>query len=104
MDGPTRTSRQQIMDLITGSPHSSRDLAQALRISEREIEGHLAHIERSLSRDRTRRFVLQPAVCEHCEFVFRDRTRLTRPSRCARCRSERVSAPRYEIRLEPDDR
>jgi predicted Zn-ribbon and HTH transcriptional regulator len=103
MTGPTRTSRQQIMDLITGTPHTSRDLAQALRMSEREIEGHLTHIARSVSRDPTRTFMLQPAVCDSCGFVFSERTRLTRPSRCPRCRSERVSAPRYEIQQGTDD-
>ncbi|MFY4729161.1 hypothetical protein [Nitrospira sp. BLG_2] len=36
-------------------------------------------------------------MCLDCEFMFRDRTRLTRPSRCPHCRSEGISAPRYGI-------
>jgi predicted Zn-ribbon and HTH transcriptional regulator len=99
MDGATRTSRQQIMDLITGMAQSSRDLAVALRMPEREVEGHLVHIGRSLARDRARRFILEPASCEHCGFVFRERTRMTRPSRCPRCHSERIVSPRYRIEL-----
>ena len=99
MDGPTRTTRQQIMDLIAEAPRSSLELAQVLRVPEREVGSHLSHIARSLRRDRARRFMLEPSACESCGFVFRDRTRLTRPSRCPRCRSERITAPRYEIRL-----
>jgi len=98
MNGPTRTSRQQIMDMITGVSMSSLELAQALGMPEREVEGHLAHIVRSIAKDRMRRFMLQPSACDHCGFVFRQRTRLTRPSRCPRCQSERISPPRYEIR------
>jgi predicted Zn-ribbon and HTH transcriptional regulator len=97
MDGPTRTSRQQIMDLIEGQARTSRELAHALAISEREVESHLAHIARSVMRDRARRFLIEPAACATCDFVFRDRTRLTRPSRCPRCRSEHLSAPRFAI-------
>jgi transcriptional regulator len=97
MNGPTRTSRQQIMDLIAGKAHTSRELAQALAMSERDVENHLEHIARSVARDRSRRFMLDPAACASCGFVFRERTRLTTPSRCPRCRSEHVSTPRFSI-------
>ena len=104
MDGPGKTIRQQIMEQITGMPSTSRDLAETLRMSEREIEGHLTHIARSVARDPARQFVLHPAACDRCNFVFQERTRLTRPSRCPRCRSERVLAPRYEIQTRPGSR
>lgn len=96
---PPRTSRQQIMQTITGVRCSARDLAHRLALPERQIEEHLAHIARTLARDRTRCFVMEPAACQSCGFVFRSRTRLTRPSRCPRCQSEQISAPRYEIQL-----
>ncbi|MGH7167366.1 MAG: transcriptional regulator [Nitrospiraceae bacterium] len=99
MPTPDLTIRQRIMELIAGTLRTSRQLAELVGVPERQIEDHLAHIVRSVARDRGRRFVLDPSACQDCGFVFRGRTRLTRPSRCPRCRSEAISAPRYGIEL-----
>jgi predicted Zn-ribbon and HTH transcriptional regulator len=96
---PGLTIRQQIVQLITGTLRPARQLAELIGIPERQIEDHLTHVVRSLAHDRTRRFVLDPSECQDCRFVFRERTRLTRPSRCPRCRSEAITAPRYGIEL-----
>lgn len=85
------------MQLIAEGPRSSRELAELIGVPERQIEDHLAHIVRTVARDRARRFILEPSACQDCGYVFRERTRLTRPSRCPRCRSEAISAPRYGI-------
>jgi predicted Zn-ribbon and HTH transcriptional regulator len=92
-----RTPRQRIIELITGTRLSSHQLAQLLAIPERQVEDHLTHVVKTLARDRSRRFVLDPSVCQNCGFVFRDRTRLTRPSRCPVCHSEGITPPRYGI-------
>jgi predicted Zn-ribbon and HTH transcriptional regulator len=89
------------MQLITGTLRTSRQLAELAGLPERQVEEHLAHVVRSVARDRTRRFVLDPAACQNCGFVFRERTRLTCPSRCPRCRSEAISPPRYGIEPRP---
>jgi len=97
MPAPELTTRQEIMQILTGRLCSSRDLAESIGISERQVEDHLPHIIRSLARDRHRRFVIQPAACRSCGFVFRGRTHLTRPSRCPKCRSEGIAPPRFGI-------
>ena len=94
---PERTPRQRIMDLLMVTPLSSRRLAEVVGISERQVEGHLSHIIKSVARERLLRFILEPSECQDCSFVFRDRSRLTRPSRCPRCRSEALTEPRYSI-------
>ena len=96
---PEQTPRQRIIDLITGSRLSSYQLAQMLGIPERQVEDHLTHVVKTIARDKTRRFILDPARCQDCDFVFKDRWRLTCPSRCPQCRSEVISAPRYGIDL-----
>ena len=58
------------------------------------------HCEKRFARDPARTFVLEPSACQDCTYTFRDRTRLTRPSRCPRCRSEAITSPRYGIREE----
>ncbi len=94
---PERTVRQRIIELLTETRLSSHQLAQLLGIPERQVEEHLPHIVKTMARDRSRRFVLDPSACSDCGFVFRDRTKLTRPSRCPTCRSEAVTPPRYGI-------
>lgn len=94
---PERTPRQRIIDLLTGARLSSYQLAQMLGIPERQVEEHLAHVVRTIERDRSRRFMLEPSTCPDCDFIFRERTKLTRPSRCPRCKSEGITAPRYGI-------
>ncbi len=92
-----RTPRQRILDLIAGTRLSSHQLAQLVGIPERQVEEHLEHVVKTVARDRTRRFILEPSTCQDCDFVFKDRRRLTRPSRCPRCHSEGITAPRYGI-------
>jgi predicted Zn-ribbon and HTH transcriptional regulator len=92
-----QTPRQRIIEAITGTRRSSYQLAQILGIRERQVEEHLAHVVKTVARDKTRRFILDPARCQHCSFVFRNRRRLTSPSRCPHCRSEAIASPRYGI-------
>jgi len=94
---PERTPRQRIIELITGTLLTSHQLAQMLGISERQVEDHLTHVVKTIARDRARRFILDPSACPGCGFVFRDRIKLTRPSRCPRCHGEAITAPRYGI-------
>jgi predicted Zn-ribbon and HTH transcriptional regulator len=100
MPPESQTVRQRMVGLLTRSRLSSYQLAQLLGIPERQVEDHLAHVVKTVTRDRDKRFILEPSCCQDCGFVFRDRTKLTRPGRCPRCRSESTSAPRYGI----DDR
>jgi len=94
-----RTPRQRIIELIMGTRLSSHQLAQMLGIPERQVEEHLTHVVKTIARDMTRRFILDPARCQDCDFVFRNRRRLTSPSRCPHCRSEAIAVPRYGIDL-----
>jgi len=94
---PEQTPRQRIIDLITGTRLSSYQLAQMLGIRERQVEEHLTHVVKTIARDKTRRFILDPARCQDCDFVFHDRRCLTSPSRCPLCRSEAIAVPRYGI-------
>jgi predicted Zn-ribbon and HTH transcriptional regulator len=97
MPTPEQTPRQRIIDLLTGTLLSSHQLAQLLGMPERQVEDHLTHVVKTLARDPARTFLLEPSACQDCEYIFRDRTRLTRPSRCPTCRSEAITAPRYGI-------
>ena len=92
---PERTPRQRLIELLIGTRLATHQLAQMLGIPERQVEEHLTHVVKTIARDKTRKFILDPARCQDCDFVFRDRRRLTSPSRCPQCRSEAIAAPRY---------
>ena len=93
----SRTARQRMIELLSGTRFSSYQLAQMLGISERQVEEHLVHVVKTVARDREKHFILDPSACSDCHFVFQDRRKLTRPSRCPRCRSESITAPRFSI-------
>ena len=99
MQFPDRTIRQRMIELLTNTRLTTYQLAGILGTPERQVEDHLAHVVQTVARDRARRFVREPSGCSDCGFQFRDRMRLTRPSRCPQCRSEGISAPRYGIDL-----
>ncbi len=89
------------MQLLVGTRLSSFQLAQMLGIQERLVEEHLSHIVKTVGRDANRRFLSEPSTCRQCAFEFKDRSRLTKPSRCPRCRSESITPPRFGIEPAP---
>ena len=93
----SQTTRQRIVELLTGSRLSSYQLAQLLGIPERQVEDHLVHVVKTVGRYKEKRFILEPSACQDCGFLFRERRKLTKPGRCPNCRSEHITAPRYGI-------
>lgn len=47
----SQTARQRMVDCLTGSRLSSYQLAQLLGISERQVEDHLLHVVKTVTRD-----------------------------------------------------
>lgn len=90
------TRRRAIARLLAERPHTAYELSAALRMPEKDVAGHLEHLARSL-RGRSARLVVEPSRCRDCDYVFRDRTRLTRPGACPRCRGQHVAAPVFHI-------
>lgn len=75
---------------------TAQDLSGRLSIREREVAEHLQHLSRSLARG-PERLVVVPARCLKCGFVFAERERFAKPSRCPACKSERIEPPRFAI-------
>jgi hypothetical protein len=91
-----KTLRQQIMAQLAASEMSAAELAATLRIKEKEVCEHLAHISRSLSAA-GKRLKVRPSACRKCGYIFTDRKRFTCPSRCPRCKSTYLDAPLFQI-------
>jgi predicted Zn-ribbon and HTH transcriptional regulator len=73
-----------------------RELSQLISLSEKEVLDHLDHIAKAPGPDF--QFVIIPAQCRHCGFVFAKRERLKTPSRCPICRQTSIARPRYVLR------
>ena len=91
-----QTIRQQMIDLLEEEKMGIRDLSQALKIKEKEVLEHLPHIERSVN-SLNKKIVITPSNCLACGFVFQDRKRFSRPSRCPRCRDTHIESPMFHI-------
>ena len=87
------TIRQGIIRLVTGRELTAKDISASVGIMEKEVAAHLEHIRKAFHD----RFVVTPAECRHCGFIFAKRERLKKPSRCPLCHSESISAPLYSI-------
>lgn len=75
---------------------TAKDLSALVGISEKDVAGHLEHLEKSLQAQGLRLEML-PASCIGCGFRFKDRRRLTRPGACPECRSTRIDPPAFRV-------
>jgi predicted Zn-ribbon and HTH transcriptional regulator len=100
-DDQPQTMRQRIAALLGEREMTARELSQALGIREREVFDHLPHIARSVAAQGGRLTVL-PVRCHACGYVFEERKRFTRPSRCPRCKRSHIEVPVYRLSLSRD--
>jgi predicted Zn-ribbon and HTH transcriptional regulator len=92
----TETSRQALREALEQGPRTAHELSAAVGIPERDVVGHLEHLERT-TRGRGETFLVEPPRCGDCGFVFKKRERLGRPGRCPLCRSDHVVGPRFSV-------
>lgn len=90
------TVRDRICAALRQRPHTALQISAAVGIAHREVIGHLEHLRRSLPH-RGEQLEVAPARCPACEYVFEDRDKLGRPSRCPECRAQRVQPPRFSV-------
>jgi len=90
------TVRSALRQVLREGPLTARELSARVGIGEKEVSGHLEHVARSL-RHSGERLRVEPAQCFACGFVFKERTRLSKPSKCPACRSQRLDPPRFII-------
>lgn len=93
---PTR--RQEISDALHAREWTFEQLRREFECGVRELEDDLRHVERSARRG-AHRLLITPARCDACGFEFRgrERKRFHSPSRCPRCRGERIFPARFRI-------
>ena len=70
-----------------------------LDLNDSEIYSHLTHIAKSVRRRSSGGLILYmlPPQCPKCGFIFKNLNKPKKPSKCPRCRSERILPPRFII-------
>lgn len=96
----SQTLRRRMIALLSDRAMDARGLSEELRVKEKEIYEHLAHVERSVEAAGGK-FILLPSECLLCGYVFEDRRRLTRPSRCPQCKRSKLQSPSFRIESPP---
>lgn len=91
---PSKTRRERLQELLEKGEYTVEHLARFLDTPVRNVVDDLEHVKRSAGD----RFEMIPPECEGCGFVFRDRTKVKRPSRCPKCRDERIDGPWFTVR------
>jgi hypothetical protein len=91
------TVRHGIVSALGEGPRSAKELSAAVKISEKEVYGHLEHIRKSITPS-GRHLVITPAECKKCGFQFAKRERLKKPGKCPVCKGESIYAPLFEIK------
>ena len=94
--GTTQTVRQRIAEVLRGEELTAHEISERAGVREREVAEHLRHLEHTLSHGSERLRTTAPE-CIGCGFRFEARQKHSRPSRCPRCKSERLSPPRFRI-------
>lgn len=92
----TETARMSLRDALSDEPQNARELSQRASLSEKEVLEHLPHLARSLSAE-GRVLGILPARCKSCSFHFEADIGRARPSRCPKCKSERIEAARFSL-------
>jgi len=92
----SETARVRLREALAPEPQSARELSQAASLSEKEVLEHLPHVARSLAAE-GRELGILPARCKGCAFHFEAEVSRARPSRCPKCKSERIEAARFSL-------
>ncbi len=98
------TLRERIMKLLMESrkPLSVDEIAAILGLSPRDkhlVYDALTHIAKTIKRRSGGKLelVMIPPTCKKCGYVFKDLKKPRKPSRCPRCKSERINPPLFKI-------
>ena len=99
------TVREKIFRVLleARSPLTAREIAEIIgldpRSGEKQVYRHLRHLAKTVRRKSGGRVAVHmiPPRCRDCGYVFQDLEEPRKPSRCPRCKSQRIEPPRFYI-------
>jgi len=98
------TLREKVMNLLMESeqPLTVDEILTLLGLEyryRRLVYDALEHIAKTIRRKTHGDYelVMVPPMCMKCGYVFKDLKKPRKPSRCPRCKSERIRPPAFKI-------
>lgn len=88
------TRRQQIIEVLQNNKQTTQQLANYFQCNLKDIIEDLEHIQKSI---KPKKLKISPAYCRSCNFVFKERSKISKPSKCPRCKSEWIEAQMFWI-------
>ena len=103
--GEEGTIREKILRILleTKEPLDAYTIAIEVGLNpstgEKEVYEHLIHIAKTIRRQSKGKLMLYmiPPRCRNCGYVFKDLRKPRKPSRCPRCKSQRIDPPLFKI-------
>jgi len=99
------TLREKIMRLLseTRDPLSVDEICYLLGLSLNErdrVYESLSHIAKTIKRQSKGRkqLLMLPPQCRSCGYIFKELSKPKKPSKCPKCKSQRINPPRFIIR------
>jgi hypothetical protein len=89
------TTRERIVDALREEPHTVSELSARVGAPRSAVYDHLRHVARSLE-GTGEQFLVAPPECRDCGFAEFDDP-VNYPSRCPKCRSERIAEPVFKV-------
>ncbi len=90
------TLRRKMLEALEEGPRSARELSSEVRLPEKEVYDHLEHLRKTADTAGLR-FIITPAECAKCGFIFSKRERLKKPGKCPVCKGESIHEPLFAI-------
>ena len=98
------TLRERLIEVLLNSerPLTVDELAQILKVPrerKKMLYQELVHAAKTLMRKSggSLQIVYEPPRCAKCGYVFGEMKRVRKPSKCPRCKSERILPPRFMV-------
>ena len=88
------TRREEIIEILSTEEKSAQELANQFKVEMFEILEDLKHIKYSI---KPKRLSMRPAQCKKCGFKFEERSKVKKPSKCPKCKSEWIMAALFKI-------
>ncbi|MHC1629148.1 MAG: transcriptional regulator [Candidatus Nezhaarchaeales archaeon] len=98
------TIREKIVELLrkADEPLTADDIILLLDLEDtrpKDIYEHLKHIAKTVRAQSNNRemLVMIPPSCKSCGYTFTNLNKPKKPSKCPKCKSERISPPAFKI-------
>ncbi|MFH0979010.1 MAG: transcriptional regulator [Candidatus Woesearchaeota archaeon] len=91
------TVRKGMIELLQEKRMTLRELAIQFKSTMKDTGKDLVHIAKSIQPEMELK--MEIPVCRHCGYIYKERTRITRPSRCPKCKMEDITEPRFWIEI-----